>query len=107
MVDPSAPAAVVEWLKSRIGKASAQATYADFLANNQFDVMNRLGEIRVPTLVVGGSDDRMAPRKFAEFLANAIPGARLEVLEPSGHYPQAEQEKMFNERLDAFLKLRS
>jgi len=104
MVHAAIPGDVVAWLKDRIGKASAQATYADFLANNSFDVMSRLGEIRAPTLVIGGSDDRMAPRKFAEFLAGAIPGAHLEVLEPCGHYPMVEQEQRFNECLDAFLR---
>ena len=103
MVHPAIPADVVEWLKDRIGKASAQATYADFQANNNFDVMNRLAEIRVPTLVIGGSEDRMAPRKFAEFLANGIPGARLEVLDPCGHYPQAEREEAFNQTVESFL----
>jgi pimeloyl-ACP methyl ester carboxylesterase len=103
MVHPAIPADAVEWLKDRIGKASAQATYADFQANNNFDVMNRLGEVRVPTLVIGGSEDRMAPRKFAEFLANAIPGARLEILDPCGHYPQVEQEQAFNRAVESFL----
>ena len=103
MVHPAIPAEVVLWLRERIGGASAQATYADFQANNSFDVMSRLGEIRTPTLVIGGSDDRMAPRKFAEFLANSIAGARLEILEPSGHYPQAEQEESFNRVLESFL----
>ena len=103
MVDPAATADVVQWLKERTGRASAQATYADFQANNNFDVMNRLSEIRIPTLVVGGSDDSMAPKKFAEFLANAISGARLEILTPSGHYPMVEQEESFNRCLEKFL----
>jgi len=104
MVHPAIPADVVAWLQEKTGKASAQATYADFQANNDFDVMARLGEIRTPTLVIGGSEDRMAPRKFAEFLANAIPGAGLEILDPSAHYPMVEQEQKFNESLDAFLE---
>ena len=103
MVHPAIPADVVLWLKDRIGGASAQATYADFQANNNFDVMNRLAEIRVPALVIGGSEDRMAPRKFAEFLASSIPGARLEVFDPCGHYPQAEQEEAFNRAVESFL----
>ena len=104
MVHPAIPPDIVQWLETRTGKASAQATYADFLANNSFDVMTRLGEIRCPTLVIGGSNDRMAPRKFAEFLASAVPGARLEVLDQCSHYPMVEQEQGFNKCLDAFLK---
>ena len=40
---------------------------------------------------------------FAEFLANGVPGARLEILDPCGHYPQAEQEEAFNRALELFL----
>ncbi len=104
MVHQAMPADMVQWLQERIGRASAQATYADFQANNNFDVMNRLSEIKLPTLVVGGSEDRMAPQKFADFLANAIPGARLEILTPCGHYPMVEQEENFNRCFDAFLR---
>ena len=103
MVHPSISPAVVQWLREKTGQASAQATYADFQANTNFDVMARLPEIRTPTLVVGGSDDRMAPRKFAEFLAKGIAGARLEILTPSGHYPMVEQEDGFNRSLEAFI----
>ena len=88
---------------SDLNQASAQATYADFQANNNFDVMARLPEIRTPALVVGGSEDRMAPQKFAEFLAKGIAGARLEILTSSGHYPMVEQEEGFNRSLEEFL----
>jgi pimeloyl-ACP methyl ester carboxylesterase len=103
MVHFSMSPEIVQWLKDKTGGASAQATYADFQANNGFDVMSRLPEINVPTLVVSGSDDRMAPQKFAEFLANAIKGAKLDVLTPSGHYPQVEQEEAFNRSFVEFI----
>lgn len=103
MVHPGLPAAVVHSLENLIGDASAQATYADFEANNHFDVMSRLSEIKVPVLVIGGSGDKMAPEKFCRFLSDNIAGARLVMLDPCGHYPQIEQEQQFNQALDAFL----
>ncbi len=54
----------------RIGESTARATYADFLANDRFDVMECLPEIERPTLVIGGEDDRMAPPKYQSFLAD-------------------------------------
>jgi pimeloyl-ACP methyl ester carboxylesterase len=45
----------------------------------------RLGEIAVPTLVIHGDDDPFMPLAHGEALADAIPGARLVVLEASGH----------------------
>lgn len=103
MVHPDIPASVVAALEAMIGDASAQATSGDFQANNSFDVMARLSEIHVPTLVIGGDADKMAPEKFCRFLADNIPGARLEMLSPCGHYPQVEQELTFNRALESFL----
>jgi pimeloyl-ACP methyl ester carboxylesterase len=45
----------------------------------------RLGEIAVPTLVIHGDDDPFMPLAHGEALADAIPGARLLVLEGTGH----------------------
>jgi pimeloyl-ACP methyl ester carboxylesterase len=103
MVHPEIPVPVVRELEAMIGDASAQATYGDFQANNNFDVMARLPEIKVPTLVIGGDADKMAPEKFCRFLAENISGAQLRMLRSCGHYPQVEQEQAFNDALDAFL----
>ena len=45
----------------------------------------RLGEIAVPTLVIHGDDDPFMPLAHGEALADAIPGARLLVVERMGH----------------------
>jgi pimeloyl-ACP methyl ester carboxylesterase len=45
----------------------------------------RLGEIRVPTLVVHGTEDPLFPYEHGVALANEIPGARLVPLERTGH----------------------
>jgi pimeloyl-ACP methyl ester carboxylesterase len=45
----------------------------------------RLGEIRVPALVIHGGDDPMFPPAHGEALARAIPGARLVVVPEMGH----------------------
>jgi pimeloyl-ACP methyl ester carboxylesterase len=53
-----------------------------------FDARDRLHEIEAPTLVLHGTEDRIVPISNGELLAEAIPGARLEVLEGAGHiYP--------------------
>ncbi|MGE5264261.1 MAG: alpha/beta fold hydrolase [Acidobacteriota bacterium] len=54
-------------------------------------VMDRLGEIHVPTLVMGGRDDFLFPPEHQVALAAGIPNARLEIVECAGHNPQSEQ----------------
>lgn len=48
-------------------------------------VRDRLGEIRVPTVVVHGTEDPMFPIAHGQALAAAIPGARLVALDGFGH----------------------
>lgn len=54
-------------------------------------VMDRLGEITVPTLVMAGRDDFVFPPECQEQLAAAIPGARLRIIDRAGHNPHEEQ----------------
>jgi pimeloyl-ACP methyl ester carboxylesterase len=44
-----------------------------------------LQRIDVPTLVIAAADDPLCPPKAGEIIAGAVPGARMEVVEGSGH----------------------
>jgi proline iminopeptidase len=54
-------------------------------------VMDRLGEITVPTLVMAGSDDFVFPPECQRELAAGIPDARLQIIDRAGHSPHSEQ----------------
>jgi proline iminopeptidase len=56
-----------------------------------WSVMARLGEITMPTLVLGGREDFLFPPEHQAILADRIPHARLEVIEHAGHNAHAEQ----------------
>lgn len=103
-ISPRATAETRAWLNERAGRSTPQAAYADFLANDRFDVMERLPEIKASTLVVAGQDDQMAPPKFQQFLAERLPRARLVLLADAGHYVQVEQAAAFNSELERFLE---
>ena len=79
-------------LASRVLAATnASVLHGDFQACDGFDVMERLGTIDRPALVVVGEDDRMTPVKYARFLAENLPDARLEVIPGAGHMVMLEQ----------------
>jgi len=50
-----------------------------------------LGGIRARTLVVWGAEDRIVPRSCAERYAQAIPHARLQIIEGVGHCVEMER----------------
>jgi proline iminopeptidase len=54
-------------------------------------VMDRLGEIKAPTLVMAGRQDFVYPPEHQEELAAGIPNARLVLIDHAGHNPQDEQ----------------
>jgi proline iminopeptidase len=54
-------------------------------------VMERLGEITAPTLIVAGRDDFIFPPEHQRELAAAIPHAHLQLIERAGHNPHDEQ----------------
>jgi RNA polymerase sigma factor (sigma-70 family) len=62
-----------------------------------YDVAPRLGEISAPTAVVAGAHDFICGPRWARMLADGIPGARLTVLEDSGHFGHVEQPAEFAE----------
>jgi pimeloyl-ACP methyl ester carboxylesterase len=68
-----------------------------------YDVLDRLAEIHVPTLIVWGRQDHVVPPADALGYANRIAGARLEVFDRCGHVPMAERPVRFNRLLEEFL----
>jgi 3-oxoadipate enol-lactonase len=62
-----------------------------------------LVNVRVPTLVITGSQDSLTPVGDAEELAELIPGARLEVLGGAAHGLMVETPNAFNDAVVRFL----
>jgi len=64
----------------------------------------RLHRINIPTLLLWGANDRfVTPGYYGTAYRNAIPGARLELIERAGHCPHLEQPEAFVERVRAFI----
>jgi proline iminopeptidase len=55
-----------------------------------WSVMDRLGEIKTPTLLVAGSDDFLFPPEHQLELAARIPNSRLQIIDRAGHNPHSE-----------------
>lgn len=68
------------------------------------DYRDMLERIAVPTLVICGERDAVAPPSFSQEIAGRIPGARLEILPGAGHVTNADAPERFNELLRAFFE---
>lgn len=68
----------------------------------QFDLLPRLAAVRCPVLITHGRQDPI-PLASSEAAARAIPGARLVVLDDSGHVPYVEAPDALFAAVRAFL----
>ncbi|MCA9676593.1 MAG: alpha/beta fold hydrolase [Kofleriaceae bacterium] len=66
-------------------------------------ILDRLGAIACPTLVLVGDEDRATPVVKSERLASAIPGARLEIVPEVGHLSALEDPAAILARIEPFL----
>jgi pimeloyl-ACP methyl ester carboxylesterase len=76
----------------------------DFRCCDKFDIMGKVSQIAVPTLVICGSDDDMTPVKYSQYLADKILGARLVVVEGSSHHCFLEKPVEVNRAIEGFLQ---
>jgi pimeloyl-ACP methyl ester carboxylesterase len=61
------------------------------------EVEKQVANLRVPILVIAGSEDTLVPPAETEALARLIPGAQLNLIPRAGHLVAIEQAAAFNE----------
>ncbi len=67
----------------------------------EFDVTDRIGEIKLPAFVCAGTKDILS--KSAENLARALPNARFRKLDGPGHMINIESPQVIQKEISAFL----
>ena len=68
-----------------------------------FDIMDKVGDIMLPTLVLCGSHDVMTPVKYSEYLHDKIEGSEIRIIEGGSHFVQLEQPEAVNAVIEEFL----
>jgi 3-oxoadipate enol-lactonase len=93
---------IMHW---RLADSPSLSEYSQqIMAGARFDASRNVSEITSPTLVIYGTDDRYVPVANAVALAEAIPNAKLRVLDGAGHLVFIEQAKEVNKETISFLK---
>jgi 3-oxoadipate enol-lactonase len=98
--DPAVRSEVVETMARIDPAAYCIGAEAVWLA----DQRERADHIRVPTLVLCGTEDKVTPPALSRDLTHLIPGARYEPIEQAGHITNLERPEEFNTLVGAFIR---
>lgn len=97
------PAVVETVNRLALGHQPARLAEGTVALRDRPDMRAWLADIAMPTLLVFGDGDKLAPQAEIEIL-QGIPGSRLEVLPNAGHLSNLEAPEAFNTALKSFLE---
>jgi pimeloyl-ACP methyl ester carboxylesterase len=67
------------------------------------DTTESLAKIKIPTLVICGSEDKLSPPDVMKFMAEKIPNSKFVLIENSGHMSPVENPARVNKAIRDFL----
>ena len=90
------------WMSAEILRVPPVIASAILTDQTLRDYREYLPRIDVPTLVLFGEDDKLTSPLAGQYIAAAIPGARLRTFPASSHCPFWEESDAFNGAVEAF-----
>ena len=69
----------------------------------RWETCSTLNEIRIPTLIICGTEDKITPPEKAKFMHQQIKGSRMELIGGSGHLSPFENPEEVNGHIRKFL----
>jgi pimeloyl-ACP methyl ester carboxylesterase len=95
---------LVERARSILRSTSLDGVLGDLAAmKTRPDSRPFLEDIRVPTLILHGTEDQLIPPQEAKEMQAAIPNARLQLVPQAGHLLNLEQPALFNAAVRSFI----
>ncbi|HLH65393.1 MAG TPA: alpha/beta hydrolase [Solirubrobacteraceae bacterium] len=94
----------VAWMASQMRRVPATIAATILVSQTLKDYREFLPQISVPCLVAFGADPKLTSPDAGRYIAQRIPGARLELFEHSSHAPFWEEAERFNAVLTRFLQ---
>lgn len=82
-----------------------EVIHGDYSVCNQFNLMEKVAAINLPTLVISGTADKLTPVKYGQYLRDKIPGARQAVIKDAGHMMALEKPGEFTKIIADFLSM--
>ncbi len=103
-ISQDADPAVRSAIRNRFLTGSIELIHGDLSACDEFDFIDKVSQINLPTCIVVGEEDRLTPPKYSRFLQSAIKDSCLTVIPGAGHLVMMEKPQEFNKSVGDFLE---
>jgi pimeloyl-ACP methyl ester carboxylesterase len=77
--------------------------YNDLVTIDNFDVQDRISELKTPLVLVRGLDDPGKPAEYELEIHEAVTGSKYVKLEQAGHFPMAERPDDINKLIEELM----
>ena len=104
------PQVTREWRKwyemqiADLSRTTLEAFFSSIGSLRCTDLRPRLPELHTPVMSINGVGDNVVNPNQATLIARWVPGARIEMMPSSRHFPMLDEPEAFNERLYSFLE---
>lgn len=82
---------------------SVHTSYDDFSACDRFDRREALSGVRIPVLIIAGTDDRLTPAAHTQMMKQHISDSCYVEIEQCGHFAPLEQPERVADAIHTFL----
>ena len=103
MLAPDSPEELRKEFREGLLNTSPDVCYWDLVACDEFDIMERVHEIKTPACIISGEFDILTPPKYGEHLKNSIKDSIYHLIHDAGHFMMQEKSGEFNKVLRGFL----
>ncbi|MGD9306222.1 MAG: alpha/beta hydrolase [Desulfobacterales bacterium] len=104
MLSPAASQEVFDWVAADIRDNPRENFFKVIKSLWNWEAADRLSQITVPTLIIAGENDTLAPPRFSRMLHDAISNSKLRVVENTSHYLMLERPELVNTEILQFLE---
>ena len=82
---PKTDKLLIEKAEKEFPITSPIVRYNDFIACNNFNVLDKVKTIECDTTIIVGRNDQLTPIKYAEFLHREIKNSTIKIIDDAGH----------------------
>lgn len=97
-------AAARRWGRMILARSSVESAVRLLACTQGLDLRAQVSQIRLPTLILHGSEDRIVPPASSQWLAGQIQNSRLRILDGAGHVPTVTREKEVADEINDFFR---